>query len=171
MQRMKRALGVVVVFLAVGCGSGSDHEVADTASPTTTHPSTTVTKPPRPKVWTVKQAGRKYLAMVGPLNRWSIKRADPVWKNPAATVSDLRRICRQTVPRYDRFMRRLSHGKWPKIVQLPIRNLIANIAKARAAEQQCVHATAMAEINSIQWPPNDAAQVVRVTLHLPGTRT
>lgn len=172
MIRTITAAALMVLALA-GCSAAQPVSVAQTiaatSSSTAAAPSSTPAATTTPSLWSKSEAGRRYLAMIGPANR----ALDAL--RAAATSGKLARItaaCKAQAAAEDAFMRQLDAGDWPANVRPAVDALVTELGEGRAPLLACARASsyvdADAALGEYGATNTGAAQRIRVRLGLPG---
>ncbi len=171
------AATVVGVAALAGCG-GSSASPAPGSAVTSVGASSAPATPkptPSPTTWSVADAGKQYLAMVGPGNKF----IDKLNALPStATYQQWAPLCKQVASAEDGLARGLVNGKWPASVQATAQKMAEDVIAERTAYQQCAAATSDAAVvgaltnataSAALKQGNSDGELMRVKLGLPGT--
>jgi hypothetical protein len=161
---MRLTFAALLLTTLAACGGSSD-----TATPA---PSDSATTTPAVSTWSIDEAGKQYLKMVKPSNDAAAKVTE-LTEDDSTPFAQVAKACGPVVKADDKFMRDLNTGNWPVEVRQQVKDLVTELAAARAGMQSCASATSLddviAGLDQARNASKGAAQVLRVTLGLPGT--
>ncbi len=171
-MRAPLAAAAVAALLAVtGCaGEPGGKRVADTlpASPTPPSASPAAT-PSSPAPLSQEQAAKRYLAIVKPYNV-ALERLEQAI-NSGRPVATVRTLAGQVASANSAHMRDLRTTLWPANVRAPVRELLAESARAQSYWRQAAQATTrsgliQAVLKAVQHDGSEAASSIRRRLDL-----
>jgi hypothetical protein len=177
---LTRTLAIAIALTAISTTACSGGEPSPATTPT--NPTTAVavathrlvpSAPPKPVVWTIAEAGQRYLAYVKPsnalLDTWGkLPNTGPLTPYPP--------VAKRIADSEDVFARNLSRGQWPASALPAIRTLIPTILKERIYWSMIATTTTLAGLQSItlsaaftdaSTTSAAAASAVRIALNLP----
>jgi hypothetical protein len=170
-MRAPLAAAAVAALLAVtGCtGEPGGKRVADTLPAPPTVPSASPTPTPSTAPLSREQAAKRYLAIVKPYNL-ALERLEQAI-NTGRPMPTVRTLVGQVASANSAHMRDLRATPWPANVRAPVRELLAESARAQAYWRQAAQATThsgliQAVLKAVQHDGSDAAGSIRRRLDL-----
>jgi len=151
-------LGVVVSMLLVsGCGSGSDEKKNTDAR------------------WSASKAQTEYLDIVEAVNEPRARFNYYLSTHPKSKdVAVYNAKCREMAGAVAESVERFEDGKWPKVAQPAVADLISTAKSEQAAWEDCSQATTMKQVRTAMQVPGagesgQKAAAVRTALGLPAS--
>jgi len=162
---------VGITLLLAGCsGSKANTSTAAATAAAKVAPTPTSTPSPSPTVWTMKEAGSKYLALVTPGNALT-KQANALKPDD---FSGWKTISMKITNADDTLARGLTNGLWPAPVRAKIDLMTPLVLKERVIWQAMAATTSMSALDSaavgldqVNTEATAAATAVRIALGLP----
>jgi hypothetical protein len=175
MSIIKTTIGsLAVAAVLVGCGGASEPKAeAITPQPTPSPSVVTPTLPviptpaasPTPRLLTIAQAGKVYLAAVGPSNATATKFADDY--DAGASVKKVRANAVKALKAHRHFLEVLDGTAWPKMVAKNAADLATCIAGDVSWFDTNTRIARRSDMTPASRCGSSDAQLIRVRLRLP----